>query len=67
MIRVQINGETRELAGPVSLDEFLRSREIDARFVVVEHNGEVVRRGTYSGVTLNAGDVLEIVHMMGGG
>lgn len=67
MITLQINGNSRELPGPTPLLEFLASKEIDPRFVVVEHNGEIVRRNAYSDVTLNEGDVVEIVHMMGGG
>ena len=66
-MRLKINGEERELPGPIGLLEFLRSKEIDPRFIVVEHNGTILRRGDYGDVTLNEGDVVEIVHMMGGG
>ena len=67
MIKLQINGQERHLDGPMPLLEFLESKEIDPRFIVVEHNGEIVRRNAYEGVTLNDGDTLELVHMMGGG
>jgi sulfur carrier protein len=67
MIALQINGTRRELPNATPLLEFLASKEIDPRFVVVEHNGEIVRRNAYADVMLNEGDVVEIVHMMGGG
>ncbi len=67
MIALQINGQRRELDGPTPLLDFLAEREIDPRFVVVEHNRAIVRRATYSEVTLNDGDELEIVQMVAGG
>lgn len=67
MIRLQINGEKRELPEPTPLTAFLQTKGIDPRFIVVEHNGEIVRRNAYEDVTLSDGDTLEIVHMMGGG
>ena len=66
-MRLQINGQERELDGPTPLLDFLQSKEIDPRFIVVEHNGEIVRRAAYDSVTLHEGDRLELVHMMGGG
>ncbi|MBW3624459.1 MAG: sulfur carrier protein ThiS [Armatimonadetes bacterium] len=66
-MRLQINGQARELEGPTPLLEFLKAKEIDPRYIVVEYNGEIVRRNAYETVTLNDGDVLELVHMMGGG
>lgn len=35
--------------------------------VAVERNGEVVRRRDHATVTLSEGDVVEIVHFVGGG
>jgi sulfur carrier protein len=67
VIKLRINGQERHLDVPTPLLDFLASREIDPRFIVVEHNGEIVRRNAYDAVTLNDGDVLELVHMMGGG
>jgi sulfur carrier protein len=67
MIKLQMNGGPRELPGPTPLLDFLKSKEIDPRFIVVELNGEIVRRSAFEGVVLNEGDQVEIVHMMGGG
>jgi thiamine biosynthesis protein ThiS len=34
---------------------------------VVELNGDILPRGGYPDVTVSAGDVLELVHFVGGG
>jgi thiamine biosynthesis protein ThiS len=67
MIRLQINGKPMELPEATPLLDFLHSREIDPRFVVVELNGEIAKRNAFSEVVLNDGDTVEIVQMMGGG
>src|SRR5947207_355907 len=41
--------------------------ELDPRAVVVEHNRKIVRRAGLGGVTVNAGDAIELVHFVGGG
>ncbi len=67
MITLTVNGEKRELAGPTKLTDFLETLEIDPRYVAVARNGSVIERQQWSQVTLQDGDVLEIVRMVGGG
>ena len=67
MIRLTVNGELRELEAPVALTQFLERHNIHRRQIAVEHNGTILRRREFEGVTLQDGDVLEIVHMVGGG
>jgi thiamine biosynthesis protein ThiS len=46
----------------------LRALELDPRMIVVEHNRAILRdRDAYGSVALAAGDVLELVHFVGGG
>ena len=53
---------------PVSVAQFLASLSLDPRTVVVEHNGRILRdRETLDSTGLVDGDVLEIVHFVGGG
>jgi len=48
--------------------ELLGSLRIDPRLVVVEHNRRILRdRDTFATQTLASGDVVEIVHFVGGG
>jgi len=67
-IDLVVNGQHRSIVVPATLADLLLSLELDPRAVVVEHNGEIVRdRGSLSTRSLGAGDVLEIVHFVGGG
>jgi thiamine biosynthesis protein ThiS len=67
MIAATVNGERMELAGGTSLAGLIDLIGLDTRKVAVELNREIVPRSTYANVTLGDGDVLEIVHFIGGG
>jgi thiamine biosynthesis protein ThiS len=67
MIALTVNGERRELEGPIKLIAFLESLAVDPRYVAVARNGDVVPREEWPNVTLQDGDVLEVVRMVGGG
>ena len=65
-LAITLNGEPRR-AAPGSIADLVRSLELDPAKVAVERNGEIVPRSTLSAVPLGEGDVLEIVHFVGGG
>jgi thiamine biosynthesis protein ThiS len=67
MIAVQINGRRVELDGPTTLIAYLEKLDVNPRAVAVEHNGVIVERGAYATTTLEEGDVVEVVRMVGGG
>ena len=46
---------------------FLEGLGVNLNFIAVAYNGEVLDKDDFSGVTLNEGDVLEIVRPVGGG
>ncbi len=66
-LNVTINGESRQIAAGSSLDDLLRSLELDPRMVVVEHNRSIVRRPHLQDRRLEDGDQVELVHFVGGG
>lgn len=67
-VSLTVNGEERELPAGSSVADLLRAHQLDPRMVVVERNREILRdRDSYSGVKLMSGDVIEIVHFVGGG
>lgn len=66
-IDVQVNGEAREVPSGVSVRGLLEHLELKPELVVVERNGEILRRERYPQVQIEAGDVLELVHFVGGG
>ncbi|MHB1223623.1 MAG: sulfur carrier protein ThiS [Gemmatimonadaceae bacterium] len=48
--------------------DLLRALELDPRLIVVEHNREILRdRAAFPALRLAQGDVLELVHFVGGG
>jgi thiazole synthase len=65
-LAITLNGEPRR-AAPGSIADLVRSLELDPAKVAVERNGEIVPRSTLGEVALGEGDVLEIVHFVGGG
>ena len=68
MITIIVNGKSETLERAIDLLELLESRQVDLRRgVAIGHNGEVVHRDAWACVTLKDGDVLDIVHMVGGG
>ena len=62
-----VNGEPRRIASGGTIADLVRQLELDPRKVAVERNGEIVPRSTLETVPLADGDVLEIVHFVGGG
>lgn len=67
-VSLTVNGEERELPAGSSIADLLRAHELDPRMVVVEHNREILRdRDGYPSIKLSDGDVIEIVHFVGGG
>lgn len=67
MIHVLVNGERRDMPGGLSLLDLLRNFQLDPRAVVVELNREIVRRPALDATPVNDGDMVELVHFVGGG
>lgn len=61
------NGTNVAAELPCSLEQFLRSRNLLPRSVVVEHNGEAVAPSEFTKRELRDGDRLEIVRIVAGG
>jgi sulfur carrier protein len=66
-VPVRINGELREVPAGLSLEQLLEWLELQPRLVVVEQNGEILRRDSYATARVAEGDALELVHFVGGG
>ena len=64
---ILVNGERREVAGPLNIAALLASLQIDPRVVVVEHNRRIVKRPELATTLVQAHDQLEIVRIVGGG
>lgn len=66
-LALTVNGEARIVPGPATLVELLSHLGLDPRTVVVELNREIVRRPRLGETDLKDGDVIELVHFVGGG
>jgi len=66
LLQIIVNGEPRR-AAPGSIADLVRALDLDPAKVAVERNAVIVPRSTLGEVALADGDVLEIVHFVGGG
>lgn len=66
-MKIRINGEEKEIADGLNIAGLLDELKIRPGRVVVELNGAIISRETQESTSLKEGDVLEIVHFVGGG
>lgn len=67
-IAVTVNGAARRIPAGWTLAELLDSLALDARSVVIERNGTILRdRSSFASMELATDDSIEIVHFVGGG
>ena len=66
-MQLTINGSVREITRARTVEQLLAELELDPRAVVVELNREIIRHPAIADTTVNDGDVVEIVHFVGGG
>jgi len=66
-VDLQVNGEARHCAPGTQLPDFLTQLGLNPRLVAVEYNGEILHRQFWERTTLQGGDRLEIVTIVGGG
>ena len=61
-----INGEKLEFK-ELKFSELLKQRGLEAKFVALELNGEVISRDKFESLVLKENDKAELVHFVGGG
>jgi thiamine biosynthesis protein ThiS len=66
-VKIQINGEDREITDGLSVAQLLEELKIRPARVVVELNRNILSRDVYGSCMLKQGDALEIVQFVGGG
>ncbi len=64
---ITLNGESREIAGPLTVVDLLAKLDIDPRRIAVEHNLVVLKRAQFADTIVRDGDQIEIVNFVGGG
>jgi thiazole synthase len=66
-VKIVLNGDPFEVAGPRTISVLLAELDIDARRVAVEHNLVVLKRAVFDTTEVREGDQVEIVNFVGGG
>ena len=66
-MHIQLNGETVELPDGATVADLLVQLQLTERRVAVELNLDIVPRSQHASRLLQPGDVLEVVHAIGGG
>jgi len=66
-VKIRVNGDEREIDGGTTVARLLEELKIRPGRVVIELNRDVLVRERYASTLLNDGDMLEIVHFVGGG
>ena len=66
-MKLRVNGEPKEVPEGLTVRGLVELLGLTDGPVAVEKNGEVVRRAQHTSEALAEGDVVEIVHFVGGG
>lgn len=66
-MRIQVNGEARDVEENMSLAALVARLSLKAEQVAIELNQNVVRRRHWASTMLQTDDKVEIVHFVGGG
>jgi sulfur carrier protein len=66
-MRIQLNGESFELADGETVSALLTRLDLVGRRVAVELNLDIVPRSQHESTILSEGDQVEVVHAIGGG
>lgn len=66
-MKLTVNGDPFEANAPLTVSELIRVLDLDEGPVAVECNRLVVPRARHAQHELSEGDVVEIVHFVGGG
>jgi sulfur carrier protein len=66
-MQITVNGDAHEVSDGLTVRGLVEHLKLTDGPVAVERNREVVPRAEHVSTALAAGDVLEIVHFVGGG
>ncbi|MBP7088127.1 MAG: sulfur carrier protein ThiS [Candidatus Omnitrophica bacterium] len=66
-MQVKINGKIQKLNKITSLYEFIMEKKLDLNKIVIERNYDIVDKNKLSDISINEGDIIEIISFVGGG
>ena len=66
-MEITLNGETKRIESEVTLDRLLDLFSLPRARVAIELNRAVIRRNDWPETGVSHGDVIEVIHFVGGG
>ena len=66
-MQIEVNGERRDVALDITVRGLLDALGVGDGPVAVERNRAIIPRAEHATTKLHEGDVLEVVHFVGGG
>jgi len=66
-VELKVNGDSMTFDPAVTVGAIVAQLGLDKGPVAVERNGQVVPRSEHASTVVTEGDVIEIVHFVGGG
>jgi thiamine biosynthesis protein ThiS len=67
LIEIIVNGEPQQVPASTTIADLMSQMQLQGRRLAIERNQEIVPRTAFAQTHLQSGDVLEIVHAIGGG
>ena len=64
---VIVNGEQRDIEEGMNLFSLIESFGLNPKATAVQHNDDIIRREDLSSSTLQDGDIVELIRVVGGG
>ncbi len=64
---IRLNGEPREVSDGSTVQQIVEWLGVNPLMAAVEVNVDIVARDRYRTMVLHEGDVMEVVHVVGGG
>jgi len=64
---ILVNGEKMAWVPGMTVRDILKARNYIFRMLVVQVNGELVKRGTYDTALVPDGATVDVIHMISGG
>ncbi len=66
-MKIVINGESKTVSEKLTIQQLIQELGIAQQKLALEVNQEIVPRSTFSEYVLQPGDIVEIIHAIGGG
>jgi thiamine biosynthesis protein ThiS len=66
-VKIRLNGRDQDAPEGATIQDLLDDAGLRSARVAVELNGRVVQRAGFERAQLRPGDVIEVVHFVGGG